>query len=297
MNNFIESYLFYPKTIFQKFLSFLFLPFTLIYCMIVYLKFPKKQKDMQIPIISIGNIIVGGSGKTPFTIALAKKLEKNVAVVLRGYGRKSKGCIVVSKNGKIVENVEVSGDEAQEIAISTNASVIVSENREEGINKAKKLGAKVVILDDGFDKPFKKLNIVIDVKIDNSFCLPSGGYRYPRGFLKYADIILKENRDFKRVVKVPECKNCVLISAISKPERLFKFVKIDKYHFFMDHYDYKKEEIEEILKKYDADTILTTKKDYVKLKKFGFNIKVIELELEISDKVITKIKEYLVKYK
>jgi tetraacyldisaccharide 4'-kinase len=295
MNNFVESYLFYPKTIFQKILSFFLLPFTLIYCVIVYIKFPKKQKDMKIPIISIGNIIVGGSGKTPFTIALANKLE-DVAVVLRGYGRKSKGCIVISKNGKIVENVEVSGDEAQEIAISTNASVIVSENREVGINKAKELGAKVVILDDGFDKPFKKLNIVIDVKIDNPFCLPSGGYRYPRKFLKYADLILKENINFKRVVKVPECKNCILISAISKPERLFEFVNIDKYHFFIDHYEYKKDEIENILRKNNVDTILTTKKDFVKLKKFNFNIKVIELEFEISNEVMSKIKEYLVKY-
>jgi tetraacyldisaccharide 4'-kinase len=295
MNNFIESYLFYPKNIFQKLLSFSLLPFTLIYCIIVYFKFPKKQKDMQISIISIGNIIVGGSGKTPFTISLANKLE-NVAVVLRGYGRKSKGCIVISKNGEILENVEVSGDEAQEIAISTKATVIVSENREIGINKAKELGAKIVILDDGFDKAFKKLNIVIDVKIDNPFCLPSGGYRYPRSFLKYADIILEENINFKRVVKVPECQNCILISAISKPERLFEFVKIDKYHFFIDHYEYKKDEIEKILLQNGVNTILTTKKDYVKLKKFGFNIKVIELEFEISNEVMSKIKEYLVKY-
>jgi len=295
MNKFIESYLFYPKNIFQKFLSFLLLPFSLIYCLIVYFKFPRKYKNIKIPIISIGNLIVGGSGKTPFTISLANKLA-NVAVVMRGYGRISKGCIVVSKNGVILEDVEISGDEAQEIATSTKASVIVSENREEGIQKAKELGCKIVILDDGFDKPFKKLNIVIDVKIKNPFCLPSGGYRYPRRFLKYADILLEENRDFKRIVKVPKCETCVLISAISKPERLFEFIKTEKYHFFMDHYNYKKQEIKEILEKYQADTILTTKKDYVKLQRFGFKLKVIELKFEISDEVITKIKEYLVKY-
>jgi len=54
--------------------------------------------------------------------------------------------------------------------------------------------------------------------------------------------------------------------------------------------------VKKILKKYNADTILTTKKDYVKLKKFGFNLKVIELEIKISNEVMTKIKEYLVKY-
>ncbi len=128
----IEKYLFNPS-FFQKIISFLFLPFTFIYCLIVYLKFPKKYKDMKIPIISIGNLIVGGSGKTPFTISLANRY-KNVAVVMRGYGRKSKGCIVISKNGEILENVEISGDEAMEIAQNTNATVIVSEDREEGIN-------------------------------------------------------------------------------------------------------------------------------------------------------------------
>jgi len=290
----IEKYLFNPS-FFQKIISLFFLPFTFIYCLIVYFKFPKKYKDMKIPIISIGNIIIGGSGKTPFTISLANKLQ-NVAVVLRGYGRKSKGCKLISKNGEILENVEVSGDEAMEIAFNTKASVIVSENREEGIKLAKKIGAKVVILDDGFDKPFKKLNIVIDIPIKNRFCIPSGGYRYPRSFLKYADIILKENIDFKRVVNVPKCDNCILISAISKPQRLLKYVKTDKYYFFIDHYEYKKEEIEKLLKKYDTNTILTTYKDYVKLKQFGFNIKVIKLNLEISDKVVTKIKDYLVKY-
>ena len=290
----IEKYLFNPS-FFQKIISFLFLPFTFIYCLIVYLKFPKKYKDMKIPIISIGNLIVGGSGKTPFTISLANRY-KNVAVVMRGYGRKSKGCIVISKNGEILENVEISGDEAMEIAQNTNATVIVSENREEGINKAKELNSKFVILDDGFDKPFKKLNIVIDVKINNNFCLISGGYRYPRSFLKYADIVLKENINFKRVVKVPECENCVLISAISKPERLLKYIKTDKYHFFLDHYDYKKEDLEKILQKYKVDTIITTNKDYVKLQKFNLKIKVIKLNLEISDEVIEKIDEYLVKY-
>ena len=290
----IEKYLFNP-TFFQKLISFVFLPFSFIYCLIVYLKFPKKYKDMKIPIISIGNLIVGGSGKTPFTISLANRYE-NVAVVMRGYGRKSKGCIVISKNGQILENVEVSGDEAMEIATNSKASVIVAENREEGINKAKELGAKFVILDDGFDKPFKKLNIVIDVKINNNFCLPSGGYRYPRKFLKYADIILEENKNFKRIVEVPICDNCVLISAISKPERLLKYVKTDKYHFFIDHYDYKLEDIKKILKKYDADTIITTNKDYVKLKKFHLKIELIKLNLEISDEVIEKIDKYLVKY-
>jgi len=289
----IEKYLFNPNFV-QKVISFCLLPFSAIYCIIVYLKFPKKYKDLGIPIISLGNIIVGGSGKTPLAIFLSNRY-KNSAVVLRGYGRKSSGCIVV-KNRDILVNVEISGDEAMEIALNSDTIVIVSEDREEGILKAKSLGAEVIILDDGFDKKFKKFNIVIDYPIKNRFCLPSGGYRYPRSFLKYSDLILKEGIDFKRVVKIPNCDDCVLISAISKPDRLLKFVNTKKYHFFIDHYDYKKDEIEKILQKYNSKTILTTYKDYVKLQKYGFDIKIIKLNLEISDDVLKKIDEYLVKY-
>ena len=130
---------------------------------------------------------------------MANEFEKyKPAVILRGYGRKSKGLVVVSEWGEVKCDVETSGDEAMEIALLTKASVIVSENRKEGILKAKEMNAGFIILDDGFNKPFEKLNIVIDSKIKNPFTLPAGGYRYPRSFLKYADIVLEEEKDFKR---------------------------------------------------------------------------------------------------
>ena len=289
----IERYLFYPN-FFQKILSFFLLPFTFLYCLIVYFKFPRKFKDLKIPIISIGNLIIGGSGKTPLAIFLANRYP-NTAVVLRGYGRKSKGCIVV-KNKKILVDVEMSGDEAMEIALNSDAIVIVSEDREEGINKAKELGAKQVILDDGFDKPFKKLSIIIDVDIKNRYCIPSGGYRYPRNFIKKADILLREGLNFQRKVKIPQLQDFVLISAISKPQRLLKYINTNNYHFFIDHHTFTKEEIEKILQKYNTQTILTTYKDYVKLKDFGFKIELIELKLEISKEILDEIDEYLVKY-
>jgi tetraacyldisaccharide 4'-kinase len=62
--------------------------------------FGKKRKlYFTIPIVSIGNLTVGGNGKTPFCIALAKDYS-NIAIVLRGYGRKSHGLILVSDNGQ-----------------------------------------------------------------------------------------------------------------------------------------------------------------------------------------------------
>jgi tetraacyldisaccharide 4'-kinase len=244
---------------------------------------------MGIPIVSVGNIVLGGSGKTPVSIEIANKFERyKPAIVLRGYGRKSKGLLIVSENGNIKTDVENSGDEAMEIALNTKATVIVSEDRKKGIEKAKELGAGFVILDDGFDKPFKKLNLVIDEKIQNPFPLPAGGYRYPRIALRFADIVLKEGRDFVRKVEVP--KGDVLISGISKPERLLKWWK-GKYEFFPDHYDFKKED----LRKYENETIVCTMKDFVKLEKFNLSLKVLRLNVDIDENVLNKIENYLIK--
>ncbi len=258
--------------------------------LIVFFKYPKNFEDLEVPIVSIGNIIVGGSGKTPFSIAISNEFIKyKPAVILRGYGRNSKGLVVVSEWGEIKADVEKSGDEAMEIAKKTKALVIVSEDRKKAILEAKKLGAGFIILDDGFDKPFKKLNIVLDVKIKNPFCLPAGGYRYPRAFLKYADIVLEENRDYQREVICP--KGDILISAISKPNRLLKYCKIP-YKFFPDHYKYKFEDI----KKFKDKCIVTTMKDYVKLEKFNLNLRVIELNIKINQKILNQIEQYLVKF-
>jgi len=286
----VERYLFNPSLL-QRFISFLLLPISALYCIVAYLKFKIPKKQLNIPIISIGNLIVGGSGKTPVSIAIANKFPDG-AVVLRGYKRDSKGCIVV-KHKHILTDVKTSGDEAMEIALKADCIVIVSEDREVGILQAQALGAKYVILDDGFDKPFEKLNIVIDLKIRNHFCLPSGGYRYSRWFLRYADIILEENKNFYRRVVVPTCDDCVLVSAISKPERLFKYLDIDKYQFFLDHHKYTKDELNEILHEYNAKSILTTYKDYVKMKDFGLDIKIIDLEVKLADEIEQQIQQYI----
>ncbi len=286
---FFENMLFFPKWYHWPFIILL-LPFSLLYMTVVHFKFPRKFEDLGISVVSVGNIIAGGSGKTPFSIALANKFAKyQPAVVLRGYGRKSRGLLVVSDGENILIDVEKSGDEAMEIATSTNAVVIVSDERREGILKAKEMGAGFVILDDGFDKPFKKLNIVLDVKIKNPFTLPAGGYRYPRLALRFADMVLEEGRDFERKVSVPD--GDILISAISKPNRLFKYWR-KEYRFFPDHYEYRWEDLEEFKDK----TIVTTKKDYVKLKKFPLKLKVIELKVDIKKEILDKIEKYLIKF-
>jgi tetraacyldisaccharide 4'-kinase len=256
-----------------------------------------KEIQFGIPIISVGNIIVGGSGKTPITIKLASNYD-NACVILRGYGRASKGLFVISQNGKILEDVKVSGDEAMLLANSlAKATIIVSENRVKAIQKAKELGCKIVFLDDGFSKyQISKFNILLRPKDEptNIFCLPSGGYREPKGFYAQADIELLENSDFRRVITIKKDGiessvpiRTILITAISKPKRLLEYLPKDiEMISFPDHYDFTQEDISKIQENYKDYSFVTTGKDFVKLKKFNLhNIYLMDLDIKISDKV------------
>ncbi len=284
----IERY-FYAPTLFQKLISWLLSPLSFLYCLIMKIRFMRiKAEDFGIKIISVGNLTVGGSGKTPLVTALAQRY-KNVAVILRGYGRKSQGLHVISDGKSILENVLVSGDEAMIYAQKLpNAIVIVSEIREQGIEKAKSLGAEIVFLDDGYSKhQIKKLDILIDVETKNSFCLPSGPYRERHWRLKKA-LHVKENRDFTRKVFVKnETQKMFLVTAIARPERLDRYLpKVIGKQYFADHHYFEKEELENILHVSGATSLLVTYKDYVKIKDFNLPLSLLELELILEDRFL-----------
>jgi len=286
--NFFENLFYRPKW-YHWSIGFLLLPLSLLYAFIMWIRRRiVKPKSFDIPMVSIGNLLVGGSGKTPMTIVLARKFKKPV-VILRGYGRKSRGLIVVSEWGDIKADVVVSGDEAMLIARKLpNTTVIVSEDRIKAIKKAKDMGGEIIFLDDGFSKVnIKKFEILLfPEKIPNKLPLPSGPFREFLSEKKFADLILTEGKDFKRVVKCVDCnKPMILVTAIANPERLNPYLPKDliKGKFILpDHYWFEKSEIEAKMKRYGVDKILTTQKDAVKLEKFGFDMAILELELEIS---------------
>ena len=303
----VEEYLFFP-TPFQRLISVLLLPLTFLYNLIIIVKRGiAKPKYHGIPVISIGNLIVGGSGKTPLVIHLAQN-KKNVAVVLRGYGRESKGLYVISQKGKILEDVSASGDEAMLLANSLpNATIIVSEDRVKGIKKAKELNCKVVYLDDGFSKyNIEKFDILLRPKKEptNLLCLPSGGYREPKIMYTAANLVLQEGVDFKRLVTFKQNGQTIdspppkllLLTAISKANRLLDFLPNEtKMIAFEDHHNFTKNEIEEVLKQNPNYNIITTAKDMVKLNQFKIkNIYLMDLELEINEDVdFTFMNEYI----
>ena len=266
--------------------------------------------DFGIPIISIGNIIVGGSGKTPLVIHLAKDLE-DVCIILRGYGRVSKGLYVIAHKNKILEDINISGDEAMLLSKALpNATVIVSEDRKKAIIKAKELACKIVFLDDGFSKyDIKKFDVLIRPKDEptNLFCLPSGGYREPKMAYAFANLELQEGKDFKRVVSFSKNgeyvdilpKELLLLTAISKPKRLLAFLpKNTKMEAFEDHHIFTKEELDNIKLAYENYSIITTSKDIVKLKAFDLeDLYLMDLTLMIEPDVnLNSIYEYIDSY-
>lgn len=294
-----ERYLYSPNR-FQKLLALLLLPLSWLYCGVMYWRFRRVSLwDPGIAVVSIGNLTVGGSGKTPLVSALARRYS-NVAVVLRGYGRKSRGTVVVSDGKKIECDVLCSGDEAMLYARKLpGAAVIVSEDRQEGIERAKKMGRDVVFLDDGYGKhQIRKLDLIIDVKTRSNACLPSGPYRERLWQGKDA-LLLEEEKDFIRRVSVKEATgSMVLVTAIARPERLDSFLpEIEAKYYFPDHHFFSKNELEEIIAKSGATSLLVTYKDYVKIEDFELPLSLLDLELEVSDMLIKKIDNYVESYR
>lgn len=264
----------------------------------MYLRFKSRTiQEFGIDIVSVGNLSVGGSGKTPLVTALALKYE-NAAIVLRGYGRQSKGLHVISNGSEILEDVKISGDEAMIYAHKApQAIVIVSEDRKDGILKAKELGAKIVFLDDAYSKhDIKKLDIVIEVNSSNNFCLPSGPFRERLWASKEA-VIVKDGKDFKRVVELKNKSDKMsLVTAIARPNRLDGFLPhVVSKNYFEDHHSFTKNEIEEILQRDGSDSILVTYKDFVKLESFGLQLSLLDLHVDVNEEIFKIIEDYRAK--
>ena len=280
----VEEYFYNPKPL-QKLLSFTLLPLSWLYCFVMYLRFKlAKAERFGIPIVSVGNLTVGGSGKTPLVTALAKD-EPKAAIILRGYGRESQGMIVVKESSKILCDVKVSGDEAMIYAKKLpNATVIVSEDRKVAIQKAKELGCSRVFLDDAYSKhSIAKKDILIDVATPNSFCLPSGPYRERLWHDKEA-LVLREDIDFVREVTLKDAKpKMALVTAIARPQRLDKYLpqSVVAKHYFEDHHSFSKSELEKILAEDGVDSLLVTLKDYVKIESFNLPLSLLDLEVKV----------------
>ncbi|MCQ2867431.1 tetraacyldisaccharide 4'-kinase [Helicobacter pylori] len=298
---FLERY-FYDPTLLQKGLIFALYPFSLIYQGIATLKRRiAKKRDFKIPLISIGNLIAGGSGKTPFILEIAPRYQE-VAIVSRGYQRNSKGLVVVSVKGNILVPQKTAGDEAYLLALNLKqASVIVSEKRELGVLKALELGAKIVFLDDGFRFNFNQFNALLKPKVPPyyPFCLPSGLYRESIKSYKEAHLVITEDKDYKRITSISHpTKRMLLVTAIANPSRLDAFLpkEVVKKLYFRDHAPFNLELLEKEFYQNSATSLLVTSKDLVKLQDCSLPLSVLDLRLEICPKVLEEIDRYIFSY-
>jgi tetraacyldisaccharide 4'-kinase len=113
-----------------------------------------RTETVPVPVVSVGNLTWGGTGKTPFIAALAEHDEeqgKRVGIVARGYRRRSRGVAVVSDGTRLLAGVADAGDEPFLLARRfPRAIVVVAERRAAGARAAGRLGADILLLDDGF---------------------------------------------------------------------------------------------------------------------------------------------------
>jgi len=180
----------------------LLLPFAIIYGLVILVRNKLfdfgilREKSFSLPVISVGNLSAGGTGKTPHVEYLIKLLEKDntLATLSRGYGRKTKGFVKVDDAATAI----TVGDEPllykrkfPEIFIS------VDENRVDGINQiiAQHPATEIVLLDDAFQHRYVKPGLSILLTdyykpFSHDYLLPSGTLREYRVGMKRADIIV-----------------------------------------------------------------------------------------------------------
>jgi len=282
--------------------SILLLPFSLIVLISILLK-KKLTKTIRfnIPIICVGNIYIGGTGKTPSSIFLAKELS------------------ALGKNPVILRKYYKSHSDEHRLIKKKFQNLILCQNREEGIREAEQSNFDTVILDDGLQdyKIKKNLSIVCfnqNQLLGNGFVIPAGPLRESLNALKNAHLILingKKDSEFEKKVlninkdleifysffepiNIEKFKNKKLlaIAGIGNPENFFKLLmennlNIEKKLFFPDHYEFTKAEIKSIVE--DAKNknlqIIMTEKDYYKIENFN----ILEIEyLKLSLKIINK---------
>jgi tetraacyldisaccharide 4'-kinase len=302
MTAFFEAMFFSPKWYHYLVMVLLF-PLSLVYGMVMFLRRAFTTKShFTIPIVSVGNLQVGGSGKTPFVIAIASRYE-DVAIISRGYGRQSTGLVEVSYKGKVVVNVNQSGDEPMRMAQSLpNASVMVSEDRTIAIELAMREGAKLIILDDGFNRvELEKYEILLEPAcIPNTLPFPAGPLREFAFTKYYADMVLKEERDFKRVVEYENLSSkMLLVTAISHPQRLDSYLPmgvVDKV-YLEDHAYFDEAVLHEQMLLSGAESLLVTQKDAVKMQEFKLPLSLMKLKLEIGDTLFMRVDNYIKNFK
>jgi tetraacyldisaccharide 4'-kinase len=293
-------------------LSHIFLPLSYIYSLgsrlrvSLYRNNILKTHSLPVPCISVGNITLGGTGKTPFTQWLAYLIKKKIAILKRSYGDED----------RIYE------DEGLRIFTGRNRVTLAKKAVDEGF--------EVILLDDGFQYLNLKRNLDIVLinglnPFGNGFLFPAGTLREPLSALTRGDIFC--------ITRIDQCQNIEviynvihrfapqkpIIEAVHKPESLFskenrevdmQFLrgrevlalcaigspisfeltleslgaKVERVIRFLDHHSYTHRDIKTIERLSEKLPVITTEKDWAKIRKFKLNFPVYILKIHIEIK-------------
>jgi len=270
----------------------------------------------NVPVVVVGNITVGGSGKTPIVIALANHFRqqgKQVGVVSRGYGGShQQGSLLVDQNTE----PQLSGDEPLLIAIQSQVPVMVNADRAQA---AKDLiiehKVDLVISDDGLQHYAmgRKVEIAVvdgERRFGNGFFLPAGPLRESPSRLKTMDFVINNGAqhageitstlkqikfvnvttDEEQALDFFNDQTCHGVAGIGHPQRFFDTltslgIKVES-HAFADHHAFTQKDL-----KFDANhPILMTAKDCVKCRKFATDqMWYLQVEAELGDDFLIKL--------
>ena len=293
-----------------SFWSILLFPFSLVFLLTsLIIKIFKTQKKFSIPIICVGNIYVGGTGKTPLTSEIFKILKssgKNPGFVKKSYNYLSDEITMLKKIGK----------------------VFYDKNRTHAIRKLILEGYDVAVLDDGFQdftikKDFSILCFNSKQLIGNGLVIPSGPLRENFNSILRANCIVingdknlefenKIKKTFKKEIKIfyskykiknmenLQNKEIIAFAGIGNPSNFFDLLKennlnLKKTYSFPDHHFYSQKDFDKIIGD-NATKIVTTEKDYYRMndeQKKNCYCVVVDLEIENKDEFINLIKSKL----
>ena len=283
-------------------ISFFLLPFSFFLQLLIILKnnITKKEK-FSIPIICVGNIYLGGTGKTPLSVKIAeilKKLNKKTAIVKKFYKEHDDEFKLIA---------------SKEIILFKNSSRALA-IKEAILNKF-----DCVVLDDGFQDSSinKNLNIICFNEkqlIGNGMTLPSGPLREPFSSLKKCQVVVingNKNSEFEKKIKYVsnnvsvyysnyfptniekfKGQNLLAFAGIANPENFFNLLeknnlKIKKKIAFPDHYNYSLKELNELIvfSLKNNLKLITTEKDFFRIEHYKLpQIQYLNVKLEIENK-------------
>ena len=283
-------------------ITFILLPISLLYNIFIYLKkYFSNQIKFNIKIICVGNIYLGGTGKTPLAIEITREIQN-----------RNKKTVLIKKHYK--NHL----DEERLIKNIVKHSIF-NKKRIAAIEEAEKKSFDVAVLDDGFqDHSFKKdVNIICFDSYQafgNGFLLPAGPLRENINSLSKSNIVMingKKNEFLeKRIYKISknikifyskytpvnikEFKNKKIFAfaGLGNPDNFFEILKknnldVIKTVSFPDHYKFKRSELQKIVNESLKNNyeVVTTEKDYFRIKDYQFkDIKYLKIDLHIDKK-------------